>query len=400
MDLATFFGQRSALSLPSTFASSDTLRRAMRITIVTGAFLPVPPIMGGAVEKFWYAMGHEFARQGHQVTHISRAVAGLANRETCAGVAHLRVRGSDTPPALWRLKLFDLYYSLRAWRALPPADILVTNTFWLPLLVWSSRRGRLYVHVARAPKGQMRFYRRAARLQAPSSVIATAITREVPSLADKVAVIPYAVPPPVANEPAPSLETRGRTILFVGRVHPEKGVHLLIEAFMEESAGALREWKLEIVGPTDVARGGGGDDYGAELRGLAGGSERVIFRGPIFEAAELERAYRGARLFVYPSLAETGETFGLAALEAMSQGCAVLVSNLECFRDFLREGETGFSFDHRAPTAVQVLREKMVQIVADKTDLARVAEAGRQTVDGYRLTAIAKRFLDDFASLR
>ena len=371
----------------------------MRITIITGAFLPVPPIMGGAVEKFWHAMANEFAGQGHQVTHISRAVAGLATHETCEGVEHFRVRGADTPSALWRLKLFDLFYSLRAWRALPPADILVTNTFWLPLLVWSARCGKLYVHVARAPKGQMRFYRRAARLQAPSNVIAAAIVREVPSYAGEVVVIPYAVPPPVSNEPPPSIEARARTILFVGRVHPEKGVHLLIEAFMEESAGALRDWKLEIVGPTDVARGGGGDDYGAELRGLAGGSERVIFRGPIFEAAELERAYRGARLFVYPSLAETGETFGLAALEAMSHGCAVLVSSLECFRDFLREGETGFSFAHRAPAAVQILREKMVQIIADKADLERVAEAGRQTVDAYRLTAIANRFLDDFASL-
>ncbi|MEO5721258.1 MAG: glycosyltransferase family 4 protein [Chthoniobacterales bacterium] len=371
----------------------------MRITIVTGAFLPVPPIMGGAVEKIWHAMGGEFVRRGHEVTHVSRAVDGLAHRETRDGVEHVRVAGYDTPAALWRLKLLDLFYSLRAWRALPAGDILVTNTFWLPLLARGARSGKLYVHVARAPKGQMRFYGNAARLQTPSSVIASAIAREAPALAGKVVVIPYAAPTHVLPEEPAEIEERARTILFVGRLHPEKGVHFLIEAFMQESEGALRDWKLEIVGPTDVAQGGGGEEYASELRGLAGGSEKVIFRGPIFETAELERAYRGTRLFVYPSLAETGETFGLAALEAMSHRCAVLVSNLGCFHDFVHEGETGAFFDHRAPAAARSLQEKMVQMLQDESALERMAEAGWRKADDYALGKVADRFLQDFAAL-
>lgn len=370
----------------------------MRITIVTGAFLPVPPIMGGAVEKFWYAIGREFARQGHRVTHVSRVVPGLAARETSDGVEHVRVRGYDTPSKLWRLKLLDLFYSWRVRRILPAADILVTNTFWLPLLASGSRFGRLYVHVARAPKGQMRFYGKAARLQTPSSVIAASVIREAPSLAEKVVVIPYAAPAHVLRKPPP-MEARARTILFVGRLHPEKGVHLLIEAFMQESEGALRDWKLEIIGPSDVAHGGGGEEYGGELRGLAGGSERVIFRGPIFETEELERAYRGARLFVYPSLAETGETFGLAALEAMSHRCAVLVSNLGCFHDFVVEGETGCFFDHRAPVAARSLQEKMVQMLQDEPLLNRIADAGWRKADDYSPGRVAEQFLQDFSIL-
>ncbi len=371
----------------------------MRITIVTGAFLPVPPIMGGAVEKFWYAIGREFARRGHEVTQVSRAVSGLAAREKSEGVAHVRVRGYDTPAKLWRLKLLDFFYSWRARRVLPPADILITNTFWLPVLVHGSRFGRLYVHVARAPKGQMRLYSHAARLQTPSSVIAKAVVEEVPSLEDKVAVLPYAAPAHELSEPPPAVAQRARTILFVGRVHPEKGVHLLIEAFMREREDALRGWNLEIVGPTDVAHGGGGEDYGSKLRGLAGGSLRVIFRGPIFTTGELENAYRGARLFVYPSLAETGETFGLAALEAMSHGCAVLVSDLACFRDFLRDHETGFVFDHRGPAAARSLQARLAETVRDEASLSRVAEAGLGKSGDYALSVVAGRFLQDFENL-
>ena len=147
----------------------------MRITIVLGAFLPVPPIMGGAVEKAWFALGQEFARRGHDVVQISRAHPKLDATEVIEGVKHIRVKGYDTPASLLWLKTLDLFYSLRAKRVLPVADILVTNTFWLPMLLRNPTRGRLYVHVARYPKGQMRFYRHVARLQAPSNVIAKAI---------------------------------------------------------------------------------------------------------------------------------------------------------------------------------------------------------------------------------
>ena len=44
----------------------------MKITILQGAFLPVPTKRGGAVEKVWFGLGREFARLGHTVTHVSR----------------------------------------------------------------------------------------------------------------------------------------------------------------------------------------------------------------------------------------------------------------------------------------------------------------------------------------
>jgi len=108
---------------------------------------------------------------------------------------------------------------------------LVTNTFWLPLLVRDSSRGKIYVHVGRYPKGQMRLYRRAARLQAPSSEVADAIKRELPSAAQKVITIPYPRPQLISAEAPLTLEARAKIVLYVGRVHPEKGVHILVEAF-------------------------------------------------------------------------------------------------------------------------------------------------------------------------
>ncbi len=92
-------------------------------------------------------------------------------------------------------------------------------------MIRDPRPGKLYVHVARFPKGQMRLYQHAARLQTVSEAVADAIRAECPPVSDKVKVIPYHLsshPPPldVAELDAP----RPRRILYLGRIHPEKGI--------------------------------------------------------------------------------------------------------------------------------------------------------------------------------
>ncbi len=372
----------------------------MKITIVLGAFLPVPPVMGGAVEKVWYALGQEFARRGHEVVLVSRALPELGRSETRAGVRHLRVSGFDTPRSLLWLKFLDLIYSIRTLSILAAADIIVTNTFWLPILLRNSKRGQVYVHVARYPKGQMRFYGKAARLQTPSHAVARAVAAETPKLAQKIAVIPYPAPGPAREREPPPFAGREKMILFVGRVHPEKGVDLLVDAFANAARTIFADWKLVIVGPTEEKYGGGGGPYLAALaRAAEQAHDRIIFRGPLFDPIALEREFRSARLFVYPSLAEKGESFGLAPLEAMADRCAVLVSNLDCFHDFIREGETGFIFDHRAANPADALHEKIENALADETLLARVAEAGYRKSAEYSLSHVADQFLNDFNSL-
>ena len=372
----------------------------MKITIVLGAFLPVPTTMGGAVEKVWLNLAAEFVRRGHEVVMISRAAASSSREEMADGVRHLRVRGFDTPRSLVWLKFLDLIYSVRTLSVLPEADIVVTNTFWLPLLLRDPSRGRLYVHVARFPKGQMRFYGRAARLQAPSTAVVRAIAAQAPALAFKTKVVPNPAPASVTTSPPTALATREKIILYVGRLHPEKGVHLLVTAFAAGARTVFADWRLMIVGPAEERLGGGGESYLASLKKAAQtASTQVTFTGPIFDPGELERSFRAARLFVYPSLAERGESFGLAPLEAMTHRCAVVVSSLECFTDFVREGETGFIFDHRAKDPVEALREKIEKVLAHDSLLGRVAEEGYRKSAEYSVPRVADRFLSDFHSV-
>ncbi|HEV3244170.1 MAG TPA: glycosyltransferase family 4 protein [Chthoniobacterales bacterium] len=372
----------------------------MKITIVLGAFFPVPPTMGGGVEKVWFSLAPEFVKRGHDVMMVSRKIPELPHEETIDGVKHLRVEGFDTPRSLVWLKFLDLIYSLRTMSILPDADIIVTNTFWLPILLRGSKRGNVYVHAGRYPKGQMRFYGSAARLQAPSHPIAGAIATEAPRLAHKIAVIPYPVTRLTATGVPPVISDRDKIILFVGRVNPEKGVHVLVDAFASGARAAFADWKLMIVGPTQTKLGGGGEPYSASLRRAAENAEgKISFAGPIFDATELASVYRNARVFIYPSLAERGESFGLAPLEAMAHGCGVLVSNLDCFQDFIRDNETGFIFDHRAQPIAETLRDKIDNVIHNETLLARVAAAGYEKSAEYSPEHVAEQFLKDFESV-
>ena len=370
----------------------------MKITIVLGAFFPVPPIMGGAVEKVWFALGQEFARRGHEIVQISRAHPALPTTENIEGVKHIRVPGFSQPRSIIWLKVLDLIYSLRVRRALPPADILVTNTFWLPIIVRTRSRGLVYVHVQRGPKGQMRWYAHVARLLAVSRAIADAIIKEAPQLREKVRVIPNALPFRIEEEPEHS---RTRTVLYVGRIHPEKGLELFLRALSLLPNELKTRWRIKVVGSHETRHGGGGEDFLRKLRETAQQSEANIeWAGPIFDEKNLSKEYRSAMLFIYPSIAETGEALPVAPLEAMACGCAPLVSNLLCFRDYIEDGVNGFVFDHRGEKPERKLAERLEAVLelGDEA-LMRIGAAARAKAAEFAVEPIAQRYLDDFVSL-
>jgi glycosyltransferase involved in cell wall biosynthesis len=350
--------------------------------------------MGGAVEKIWFDLGRAFAKRGHEVTHISREHPALSENEFIDGVQHVRVSGFETPQSMVRLKWRDLMYSLRVLSVLPPSDILVTNTFWLPLLASESRHGKIYVHVQRHPQGQMCLYRKAARLQTVSTHTGQAIRHQAPSLAGRVTVIPNFV----ANviESRVSLK-REKQILYVGRVHPEKGLHLLIKAFSALIAQGFDDWRLCVVGPWELKHGGGGAEYRDQLKAQAGDSSKFInWVGPVFNPDQLNGYYKASSLFVYPSLADKGESCPLAPLEAMSQGCPVVVSSLGCFSDYVTAGVNGWVFDHRSAHPQTELARTLAAIMRDDAALRAASENAVCTARKYTLSAVSEKYLLDF----
>ena len=113
----------------------------MKITIVQGAFFPIPPLLGGAVEKMWFNLAKEFVIRGHQVNYISKNHPGLLNVESVDGIDHVRVKGYMSPSSGIILKILDLFYTLRALRKISDTtDIIISNAFWLPILLSSRQK--------------------------------------------------------------------------------------------------------------------------------------------------------------------------------------------------------------------------------------------------------------------
>lgn len=371
----------------------------MKLTIATGPMLPVPTLRGGAVPRMWQGLAERFARAGHGVTVFARAFPGQPDRETIAGVRYLRWGGFDQSLSVKRDLLKDLAYAVRAVRRLPSAEILITNDFWLP--VFAARRrsvGRVVINANRFPKGQFWLYQKAARIAAASTAVRDAIAAQCPALAERTRVFPNPIDTGVFR-PAPARADAGapKTLLYVGRVHPEKGVHLLVEAFQ-----VLRpqrpDWRLRLVGPVTTEQGGGGKAYAERLQQLASGL-LVEFGEPIYDLTQLADCYRAADLFCYPSVAEQGESFGVAPLEAMACGVAPVVSALACFRDFLAPGETGWCFDHRAVNPAGALVEQLLAATGDAARRAAMAARAARAARRFSLEAVAQNYLSDFTTL-
>lgn len=375
----------------------------MNITIVQGAFLPVPPVAGGAVEKLWFDLGREFARRGLAVTHIARLWPGQPKHSDADGVAYRRVGGFDYPRSRWLAKAMDLAYSLRCFGEVKRSDVIVTNTFFLPLLLsLFARRGAVYVSVHRYPQGQMRLYKKVDRLQCVSTSIADAVREQAPSVGALVKVVPnYVSTRLTAAEVTEGWGARRNEVLFVGRVHPEKGIDLLLRAFANIAPEQRAGWSLRIVGPHETAAGGGGRAFLASLKedALAHGLE-VDWAGPIYDREALNAAYRQSRVFVYPSVAARGEAFPLAPLEAMAQGCPVITSDLSCFRDYIEPGRNAASFELAGSDPSSALGHAIEQLMNDDALQRAYSFSGLETSQAFTLTRIADLFVDDFSSLR
>ena len=369
----------------------------MKITILQGAFLPVPASRGGAIEKAWERLGREFVKLGHQVTHISRLCDGLPEEEEIEGVHHIRIEGTNAVNNSIKLKLLEFPYVWRARKSLPQADVLVTHAFWAPIIYPSNSFGKMYVHVGRYPKGQFKFYGKAKRLQAPSSFVAEAVKREVPRAKERVSVVPYPLPWEMGQQT--TLENRPKRMLYLGRLHPEKGVLELVRTWCLLSEGERKEWELRIVGPWKKEQGGGGLEYLNQIRNeIRKGEAKVELVEPIFEESEIIQEYKTSRIFVYPSLAEKGETFGLSILESMSQGCVPLVSSLPCFQDFVSP-ENGFIFNTNNGRVESNLLQCLKTGIQTEAYHPKFSDRAYEMAKEFEPSRVARSYLEDFKKM-
>ncbi len=371
----------------------------MRITIATGPCFPYPATRGGGMIRVWAALSPLFASEGHEVTILARRTRAQPAKEMLGNVQILRHGGfNQSSRTLFNL-IRDFFYAWSLCRRLPDGDIFITNDFWLPFLapLLATRSGAIVVSVNRFPKYQMLLYGRAGLLVTPTLALARAIEKQTPSLTQKLACIanPYDA---CSFFPDNTVPHKPKSILYIGRIHPEKGVDVLIKAFSKIHPH-FPEATLTIVGPSNTSEGGGGSSYLKRLKSLAF-SFPVLFQPPVFGACDLAKIYRQHSIFCYPTLADKGEAMGIAPIEAMACGCVPIVSSNPVFSDWLRSGHNGWSFNHHSehePAAE--LATCIHNLLEDPKLLQTMRTNALETVKIFHPSFISGKFLSHFESL-
>jgi len=82
----------------------------------------------------------------------------------------------------------------------------------------------------------------------------------------------------------------------------------------------------------------------------------------------------------------------------MTHGCAVLVSDLGCFRDFISPNETAVVFEGGAPHSANSLVVAFRDALSDPVRLERIARAGQLNLRNFP-ARVADKFLIDFEKL-
>lgn len=140
-------------------------------------------------------------------------------------------------------------------------------------------------------------------------------------------------------------------LLFLSRVHPKKGLHLLLSALTKLQPGLRQRTRLVIVGSGESSYLRRLRKFHEDYRSLL---PRIDWIGEVW-TDEKWRYLQGADLFCLPSYSEN---FGLAVLEALQVGTRVLTTNQTPWRS-IESWNAGYIVDPTEAAIRSVLTNHM-----------------------------------------
>jgi glycosyltransferase involved in cell wall biosynthesis len=315
----------------------------IRVCLVVAYFYPH---QSGA-ERQALEQGAELARRGHEVHVVTQWVEGLARDEDVRGLhVHRWFAGSKAGPLFGPTFVAGVVRALQRLR--PRIDLVHTHqALWEAIATgvarpWLRRIPTLVQPASSGYFGEAEELRRTRG----APLLRRLILRNTAFAAISADIerqwLALGVPPgrlartrsgvdadhyrPAPSDVESSLPPRPR-VVFTGRLHPQKNLDLLLDAWPEVARRTAASLVLVGDGPERARLAAK-----AEAPGLAG---RVHFAGAVPDAAEHLRA---ADVFALPSVAE-GMSNSL--LEAMATGLPCVASAIGGNDDLLGDGRAG-----------------------------------------------------------
>jgi glycosyltransferase involved in cell wall biosynthesis len=382
----------------------------------------IPPNLGGSIPIWTWEVARCIARTC-EVVVVGRRRVGEAKHATREGARYVRLLGIPSRVNRWlsapaRLSnglravrrpwfassLYQRAYALGAARVFraEACDVVHIHNFsqFVPAVRRFNPQAKIVLHMNCDWLAQLDREMIDARLSDADAILGCSdyvtdqIRARFPHHADRCMTVFNGVDPEQfhADKNPPNGPDGGR-IVFVGRISPEKGLHVLLDAF--ERVAALRpDASLEIIGPEAVApmeyivnlsndplvrrlSRFYQESYLDYLQRRARGSlaGRVSFAGALTHLAVVERL-RHADLCVVPSV--WPEPFGIPAVEAMATGLPVVASRGGGLKEIVEDGVTGLLAEPENPSA---LAEAMLRLLDDRALARAMGQAGRERAE-------------------
>ncbi|MEZ4700722.1 MAG: glycosyltransferase family 4 protein [Rhodothermales bacterium] len=207
-------------------------------------------------------------------------------------------------------------------------------------------------------------------------------------------------------------------LLYVGRLSPEKGVHVLIDAF-NRIAEQVPNVHLDVVGPPGLLAynflvGLSDDDKTANLKRFYGRSlsekiriqliekeksylaylkriqtpdaaARTTYHGYVPHGERMDAFYRNADLFVLPSVCN--EAFGMTPAEAMVFGVPSVVARSGGVVEVIDEGVTGTVVERDDPQAMADAVVRFLRDASLRTSMRDACQKRARALFGWNVLA-------------
>jgi glycosyltransferase involved in cell wall biosynthesis len=372
-----------------------------------------PPDPGGSIGLLTWELARRLARSCEVVVCGPRS--GPTARETSEGVEFLRFglrldrwlldrpRGLMGPLDASRKDvasiLYCTIYAMRCARALSEAgcDIVHIHNFsqFVPIARLFHRKAKIVLHMNCDWLVQFDWKLTNSRLRHADAIIGCAeyitnhIKERFPNYAARCSTLYNGADVNEFSRPEQALERgNGKRFIFVGRVSPEKGIHVLLQAFANVLAHEP-DAELKIIGgayvpPLSFIVEQSNDPMVLSLRPfyvsgymeylleqartIAG--KKVSFVGFV-PHRELATHLGAADVFVQPSV--WGEPFPLSVVEAMAAGLPVVSSRTGGLSESVVHEKTGLLVERNDPTA---LANAMLRLICDRNLACRMGMEG------------------------
>jgi len=398
----------------------------LRVALVSSGLVPVPPIKGGAVEEYVYQLSRHLRKLGVDAVVIDANYnSEKIIYENINGAEIVKVPTLKPFTSFKKRIIGELLFGRAVAKYINEEsyDIVHANTAWAGFALAIHRhtrrtlQGFIYTcHNPLWPEDTVHAREKIVRLvesytmKSANTVIALnrtmyrALIKKAKVDKRKTIIVPNGVDIEYFKPGLKDGQVLKRYgleeqeyILFVGRISPEKGPHILLRAFKQIMNEIPKSIKLIIVGPLTGAFGTTELSQYTKImlkyakKNLNG---RVIFTGAI-DRNDLRILYSNAYCTVLPSLVEA---FPMILLETMASGTPPIGSAAGGIPDIIIDGVNGILF---RKGDWKNLAEKLLVLIQDKAFRDRLARNARRCVEEvYSWKLVASNLAKLYKALR